>query len=102
MVIPIIVTLDLYCLPTILCNGAALSSLSGKQLSATLETVRAQTTWPRDGTLFIDLNDDAGGKSWPPWELEPCLPLDITNYVRPGTNTVRFIQLEGMAHLTFI
>ncbi|KAK7012429.1 hypothetical protein R3P38DRAFT_3588213 [Favolaschia claudopus] len=63
------VTVDLYCLPTILCNCAALSSLSGKKLSATLDTFRAQTTWPRDGTLFIDLNDDAGGKSWLPWEL---------------------------------
>ncbi|KAK6988804.1 hypothetical protein R3P38DRAFT_3442932 [Favolaschia claudopus] len=96
------VTVDLYCLPTILCNCAALSSLSGKKLSATLDTFRAQTTWPRDGTLFIDLNDDAGGKSWLPWELEPCWPLDITDYVRPGVNTVRFIQLEGMAHLTFV
>ncbi|KAJ7261814.1 hypothetical protein B0H12DRAFT_1272523 [Mycena haematopus] len=61
-----------------------------------------ETAWPQDGTLFLDMNEQGGGKTWLPHEINPALPLDVTNHIRPGPNVVRFIQLASMTERTFI
>ncbi|KAJ6572947.1 hypothetical protein B0H10DRAFT_2106119 [Mycena sp. CBHHK59/15] len=63
-----------------------------------------EMAWPGDGTLFLDMNKEeiGGGKTWVPSEIDPTLPLDVTNFIQPGSNTIRFIQLTSMAECTFI
>ncbi|KAF7374762.1 hypothetical protein MSAN_00361700 [Mycena sanguinolenta] len=61
-----------------------------------------ETTWPQDGTLFLDMNEQAGGRTWLPHEISPASPLDVTDHIQPGPNVVRFIQLASMAERTFI
>ncbi|KAJ7840643.1 hypothetical protein B0H13DRAFT_2287065 [Mycena leptocephala] len=49
-----------------------------------------ETAWPREGTLFLDMNHGGSNKkSWLPYEI-------------PGLNIIRFIQLTGMTDRTFI
>jgi len=33
---------------------------------------------------------------------DPTSPLDVTDYIQPGSNVIRFIQLADMVHRTFI
>ncbi|KAJ7475989.1 hypothetical protein FB451DRAFT_1245393 [Mycena latifolia] len=62
------------------------------------------THWPSDGTLILDINKEAadGGKTWLPHDIDPTTPLDVTDYIRPGRNAIRFIQLADMLQHTFI
>ncbi|KAJ7170818.1 hypothetical protein C8R43DRAFT_875160 [Mycena crocata] len=62
-----------------------------------------QTAWPQDGMLFLDINREAScGKAWVPYDIDVASPLEVTNYIQPGTNVVRFIQLTSMVERTFI
>ncbi|KAJ7873577.1 hypothetical protein B0H13DRAFT_1484019, partial [Mycena leptocephala] len=95
----------LLCLPT-----AAVISVynSLKPTNPTPESVATAVAgleigWPRDGTLFLDMNrEEICGKSWIPYEIDPHSPLDVTAVIRPGSNVIRFIQLTSMAERTFI
>ncbi|KAJ6576674.1 hypothetical protein DFH09DRAFT_1149982 [Mycena vulgaris] len=61
------------------------------------------TAWPLDGTLILDMNRaGGGGNAWLPRDMDPTAPLDVTNYIRPGPNVIRFIQLASMLEHTFI
>ncbi|KAJ7650084.1 hypothetical protein FB45DRAFT_9102 [Roridomyces roridus] len=62
-----------------------------------------ETSWPQDGTLFVDINHEADcGRTWLPYDIDPTSPIDVTNYIQPGPNVIRFIQLAGMVQRTFI
>ncbi|KAJ7908040.1 hypothetical protein B0H13DRAFT_1617903, partial [Mycena leptocephala] len=62
-----------------------------------------ETAWPREGTLFLDMNHGGSNKkSWVPYEIDPSSPLDVTSFIQPGLNIIRFIQLTGMTDRTFI
>jgi len=62
-----------------------------------------ETSWPPDGTLFLDINGGANrGKSWIPRDIDSALPLDVTDCIQPGLNVIQFIQLTGMVERTFI
>ncbi|KAF8206256.1 hypothetical protein K438DRAFT_466222 [Mycena galopus ATCC 62051] len=85
----------------------AVSTLYNSLVNPTPESLATalaslETAWPQDGTLFLDMNEGRGGKTWLPNEFNPNTPLDITKFIQPGLNVVRFIQLTGMAQRTFI
>ncbi|KAJ7842017.1 hypothetical protein B0H14DRAFT_3457116 [Mycena olivaceomarginata] len=80
------------------------------KLSVTLLCLRTaaavaslEMAWPRDGTLFLDMNHGGSNeKSWLPYEIDPSSPLDVTSFIQPGLNIIRLIQLTGMTDRTFI
>ncbi|KAK7033254.1 hypothetical protein R3P38DRAFT_2773677 [Favolaschia claudopus] len=96
----------LLCLPTEdldhLYTSLKPSDPSAEELSTAVATLK--TSWPKNGTLFVDINDEKTGvgKSWFPYDLDPTSPLDITHHVQPGQNVVRFIQLASLVERTFI
>ncbi|KAJ7126845.1 hypothetical protein C8R44DRAFT_617591, partial [Mycena epipterygia] len=62
-----------------------------------------ETAWPSDGTLLLEMNKEGGsGKTWLPHDIDPASPLDVTEYIQPGPNIIRFIQLANMVERTFI
>ncbi|KAF7336744.1 hypothetical protein MVEN_02109500 [Mycena venus] len=96
----------LLCLPTdglsALYNSLAPTNRTAESIAAAVAEL--ETAWPQDGTLFVDINinEGSGGKTWLPYEIDPASPLDVTNYIQPGPNVIRFIQLAGMVERTFI
>ncbi|KAJ7934088.1 hypothetical protein B0H13DRAFT_2306112 [Mycena leptocephala] len=76
------------------------------ELSVTLlclPVASLEMAWPRDGTLFLDMNHGGSNeKSWLPYEIDPSSPLDVTSFIQPGLNIIRLIQLTGMTDRTFI
>ncbi|KAJ7852909.1 hypothetical protein B0H14DRAFT_2205879, partial [Mycena olivaceomarginata] len=62
-----------------------------------------EMAWPRDGTLFLDINHGGKpGRAGYHARLTPTVPLDVTSFIQPGLNIIRLIQLTGMADRTFI
>ncbi|KAJ7903357.1 hypothetical protein B0H14DRAFT_3421586 [Mycena olivaceomarginata] len=94
----------LLCLPTeavsALYNSLAPTNPTPETLANAVAAL--ETAWPQDGTLFLDMNDGAGGKTWLPHELDPASPLDVTSHIQPGPNVIRFIQLGSLVERTFI
>ncbi|KAJ6531948.1 hypothetical protein B0H19DRAFT_1189283 [Mycena capillaripes] len=95
----------LLCLPTEAVSALSNSLIPTNPTAETMSTAVAglETAWPRDGTLFVGMNEqESGGKTWLPNNIDPASPLDVTNYIRPGPNVIRFIQLASMVQRTFI
>ncbi|KAJ7927171.1 hypothetical protein B0H13DRAFT_2557685 [Mycena leptocephala] len=92
----------------LLCIRTAAVSTLHTALEPTPERLTAavaglEMAWPRDGTLFLDINHGGkNGKSWIPCEIDPAVPLDVTSFIQPGLNIIRLIQLTSMADRTFI
>ncbi|KAG8733544.1 hypothetical protein FRC11_005398 [Ceratobasidium sp. 423] len=69
----------------------------------------AQTrTWPDGGILwaFINSEDEIKDRNVrlflsPPPFVELNQPVDISDFIREGRNTVKFVHLGGMEHFTF-
>ncbi|KAJ7033341.1 hypothetical protein C8F04DRAFT_1184323 [Mycena alexandri] len=60
-----------------------------------------QPKWPT--ALFVDLNiGRPDGATWVPNTASPFAPLELTNYIRRGINTVRFRQPASMMEHTFV
>ena len=85
------------------------------------EMAQIKTVWPPAGQLVIEINpDQEWGRTWLPrhlvriytqstLELEPMYvqgeeqsSINILNYVHEGMNTIRLIQLAGLADHMFI
>ncbi|CUA68537.1 hypothetical protein RSOLAG22IIIB_03575 [Rhizoctonia solani] len=72
-------------------------------------TPNAQTrTWPDGGILwaFINSEDELKDRNVrlflsPPPFVELNQPVDISDFIREGRNTVKFVHLGGMEHFTF-
>ncbi|KAJ7455316.1 hypothetical protein B0H11DRAFT_1666929, partial [Mycena galericulata] len=95
----------LLCLSTAAVSDLYNSLRSSKPSPETMATAVAglETAWPQDGTLFLDINKGVStGKTWLPYDIDPASPLDVTEYIQPGPNVIRFIQLAGMVQRTFI
>ncbi|QRW18216.1 hypothetical protein RhiXN_03140 [Rhizoctonia solani] len=73
-------------------------------------TPNAQTrTWPDGGILwaFINAEDEVKDRNVrlflsPPPFIEPNQSVDISDFIREGHNTVKFVHLGGMEHFTFV
>ncbi|KAJ7166921.1 hypothetical protein C8R46DRAFT_1219298 [Mycena filopes] len=70
-------------------------SLAPKTVESIAEAVASlHTEWPTDGTLFVHINGVE--------QVAPSTRLDVTRYISPGANVVRFTQLASMVKYTFI
>ncbi|KAJ7104016.1 hypothetical protein B0H15DRAFT_766711, partial [Mycena belliarum] len=98
----------LLCLPTaaVIALSDSLRQTMPTPASMTAAFSGLATEWPRDGTLILDMNRDGAdgksGRTWLPQDIDPTVPLDVTDQLRPGRNVIRFIQLAGMLQYTFI
>ncbi|KAI0071966.1 hypothetical protein K474DRAFT_1668384 [Panus rudis PR-1116 ss-1] len=64
-----------------------------------------QTQWPELGSLIIEhiVENGETTRRWFPRELRPTDgPLEISGSLRPGINTIRFIQLDDLHDRVFI
>lgn len=74
-------------------------------------TPNAQTrTWPDGGILWAFVNNEFRDKDSdrevrlflsPPPFVEPSQSVDISDFIREGKNTVKFVHLGGMEHFVF-
>ncbi|KAJ6513082.1 hypothetical protein C8R45DRAFT_813375 [Mycena sanguinolenta] len=94
----------LLCLPTEAVSALYESLIPTNPSAERIATAVAEldSAWPQDGTLFLDMNEQTGGRTWLPHQISPVSPLDVTEHIQPGPNVVRFIQLANMAERTFI
>ncbi|KZP23857.1 hypothetical protein FIBSPDRAFT_930341 [Athelia psychrophila] len=63
-----------------------------------------KTQWPPSGSLIIQMKiGNTWSRSWLPEALGSDMPpLDVTAYIRPGTNHLRFIHLGDLSAYTFL
>ncbi|KAI0316914.1 hypothetical protein OF83DRAFT_1124344 [Amylostereum chailletii] len=62
-----------------------------------------QTIWPLpNGSLIVQLNLNDGGKTWFAPALTPNTPLDVSEAIQPGMNSLRMIQLADMSTYVFV
>ncbi|KAJ7678959.1 hypothetical protein DFH06DRAFT_974493 [Mycena polygramma] len=95
----------LMCLPTYAVRALSESLAPTNPTAETMATAVAglKTSWPENGMLFLDMNvEGSRGKTWLPYDIDPASPLDVTKYIQPGPNVIRFIQLTSMEDRTFI
>ncbi|KAJ7033318.1 hypothetical protein C8F04DRAFT_1261131 [Mycena alexandri] len=86
----------LLCLPTQVLDA---HPTTAEILATTLADL--QPKWPT--ALFVDLNiGRPDGATWVPNTASPFAPLELTNYIRLGINTVRFRQPASMMEHTFV
>jgi len=99
------ITVRLVCLPT------ASVEETYKQLdpAASQELVtdamrQIQTVWPPKGKVIIEMNPSGNvGRSWLPQDLDPAgPPLELTEHIRPGQNSIRLIHLGDLSGHTFL
>ncbi|KAG6857393.1 hypothetical protein H0H87_004755 [Tephrocybe sp. NHM501043] len=66
--------------------------------------VSVPTTWPEQGSLIVQMNPTKPYRQcWLPEHMGPTSPgIDMTNYVRQGTNVLRLIQLDDMTDKIFV
>ncbi|KAJ7177730.1 hypothetical protein C8R46DRAFT_1029333 [Mycena filopes] len=94
------ITAHILCLPTeglyALSNNTSVATASASETFATT-VPRLQTQWPTHGTLCVRIGD----KSWLPSQTSSA-PLDVTESIHAGLNTVHFEQWSNMASYTYI
>ncbi|KAJ4500940.1 hypothetical protein C8R41DRAFT_362692 [Lentinula lateritia] len=86
--------LHLLCLPL----GLVMSTLS---CTDSFEGWMPLHTWPTQGSLLVDINHGKPEEQiWLPHYFgSENIPLDITNAIRQGQNTIRCIQLSPLQHI---
>ncbi|KAG6919163.1 hypothetical protein DXG01_008461 [Tephrocybe rancida] len=100
-------SLRLLCVPTdhlqSICQVGSMSELVGAG-AATTALASVKTVWPEQGSLLVQINPTKPyRRSWLPEHMGPTSPgLDITEFVREGTNVLRLIQLDDMADRIFM
>ncbi|KAH9972171.1 hypothetical protein BGW80DRAFT_1316915 [Lactifluus volemus] len=58
--------------------------------------------WPDDGSLVLLVDaGQPGEQSWLTSDMSADKPLDITDVVREGTNSLRIVQLKNMVDVVF-
>ncbi|CAK5269316.1 unnamed protein product [Mycena citricolor] len=67
-------------------------------------TFALECMWPPDNTLVVDIRggEGGGGRSWLPYDMHAGSPIDVTDYIQAGANTIRLSLLQPMSDRTFI
>ncbi|KAJ7188233.1 hypothetical protein C8R46DRAFT_1205414 [Mycena filopes] len=96
-------TVLLSCFPTDLFQ-AQYTSLASKTVESIAKIVASlRTEWPPERTLFVQINGGGPrGRTWLPSQIASSTRLDVTQYVYPGLNVVRFTQLASLSKYTFV
>ncbi|KAF8575230.1 hypothetical protein K439DRAFT_759432 [Ramaria rubella] len=97
--------LYLTCIPAIAAEKAHRDLPPNSTPSSLAECVsQIDVTWPPPGTFYVSLNEDGPGTASYTDKFfgSASPPLDISNAVLPGTNTIRFIQLADLSQRIFL
>ncbi|KAJ7188217.1 hypothetical protein C8R46DRAFT_1205400 [Mycena filopes] len=96
-------TVLLSCFPTDFFQ-AQYTSLASKTVESIAKIVASlRTEWPPERTLFVQINGGGPrGRTWLPSQIASSTRLDVTQYVHPGLNVVRFVQLASLSKYTFV
>ncbi|CAK5268456.1 unnamed protein product [Mycena citricolor] len=67
-------------------------------------TFALECMWPPDNTLVVDIcgGEGGGGRSWLPYDMHAGSPIDVTDYIQAGANTIRLSLLQPMSDRTFV
>ncbi|EKM58556.1 uncharacterized protein PHACADRAFT_252993 [Phanerochaete carnosa HHB-10118-sp] len=65
---------------------------------------KMKTKWPPRGQLIVEMNTHRESRAaWLPKQMGPDDgPIDVTPYIAPGDNIIRFVQLSGQADRLFV